>query len=167
MQNTFRIGIGYDIHRLVPGRPLVLGGVSIPHDHGLDGHSDADCLSHAIADAILGAGGLPDIGHFFPNTDPRCKNMNSQEIVMRAVAEVRSLGFSVVNIDTAIVAEAPKLAPHLPQMKKVLAASLGVTPGEVGIKVTTNEKLGAIGRREGIAAQAVCLLCRTAGTVIP
>lgn len=156
----FRVGLGYDIHRFAPLRRLVLGGVEIPHDKGLDGHSDADCLTHALADAVLGALGLPDIGHFFPNDDPSCKNMDSQDILRRAVAEADSRGYYVGNVDIALIAEEPKIAPHLDEMKAVLAKSLGVSPTEVGLKATTNEKIGDLGRCAGIAAHATCLLIR-------
>lgn len=160
MNLPFRIGLGYDIHRFAPGRRLVLGGVEIPHDQGLDGHSDADCLTHALADAVLGALGLADIGHFFPNTDPACKDMDSQDILRRAVAEAKQRGYRVGNVDIALIAEEPKIAPHLDTMKATLAASLGVSPAEVGLKATTNEGIGDLGRHAGIAAHATCLLLR-------
>ncbi|MEO0794400.1 MAG: 2-C-methyl-D-erythritol 2,4-cyclodiphosphate synthase [Verrucomicrobiota bacterium] len=160
MSLPFRIGLGYDIHQFASGRRLVLGGVEIPHDKGLDGHSDADCLTHALADAVLGALGLPDIGHFFPNDDPACKGMDSQDILRRAVTEAKQRGYVVGNVDIALVAEEPKIAPHLDKMKAVLADSLGVAPSEVGLKATTNEKIGDIGRGAGIAAYATCLLMR-------
>ncbi len=153
-----RVGLGYDIHRLVAGRRLVLGGVEIPSDRGLDGHSDADCLTHALADAIFGALALPDIGHFFPNNDPSCLGMDSQRILARAVEEAHQLGYRVNNVDLAIIAEAPKLAPHLHAMKAVLARTLEIDPSEVGLKATTNEGIGDLGRGLGIAAHAVVLL---------
>lgn len=149
------VGVGYDVHRFADGRQLVLGGVNIPHARGLDGHSDADVLCHAIADAILGAIGEADIGHHFPNTDPACRGMSSLEIVRRAVELVRAQGGRVVNIDASLVAEAPKIAPHLAAMKANLSIVLGVPERRVGIKATTNEKMGFIGRAEGIAAFAV------------
>ena len=155
---NFRIGHGYDIHRLVPGRPLVLGGVKFDTDYGLEGHSDADCLTHAICDAILGAAGLPDIGHFFPNTDPAFKNIDSQKLLQRVVAEIRKLGFDVVNVDVTIIAEKPKIAPRLAEMKSALAQSTGLLPGEIGLKATTNEGVGDLGRGLAIAAHAVALL---------
>lgn len=155
-----RIGLGYDIHRFKTGRPLVLGGVTIPHDKGLDGHSDADCLTHALADAVLGALGLPDIGHFFPNTDPACKDMDSQDILRRAVAEAHRRDYRVGNVDIALIAEEPKIAPYIDQMKSVLAASLQVEVDAVGLKATTNEKIGDLGKGLGIAAHAVCCLHR-------
>lgn len=157
---SFRIGHGYDIHRLVSGRPLVLGGVKFDTDYGLDGHSDADCLTHAICDAILGAAALPDIGHFFPNTDPAYKNADSQVLLRRVIEEVAKLGFDLVNIDASVIAEKPKLAPRLTEMKAALARTTGLTPGEIGLKSTTNEGVGDLGRGIAIAAHAVCLLKR-------
>lgn len=154
----FRIGFGYDLHRLVEGRRLVLGGIEIPHDKGLLGHSDADCLSHAIADAILGAAGLPDIGHFFPDTDPVHKDMDSQEILKRVQKEIDALGYTISNIDCTVIAEAPKLALYQDLMKEKMAVSLGIQVSQIGIKATTNEKTGPIGAQEAIAAYAVCLL---------
>ncbi len=157
---TIRIGHGYDIHRLVAGRPLVLGGVKFDTDYGLDGHSDADCLTHAICDAILGAAGLPDIGHQFPNTDPAFKNIDSQKLLQRVVGEVRKLGFDLVNLDATVVAEKPKIAPRLAEMKAALARSSGLMADEIGVKATTNEGSDDIGRGLAIAAHAVCLLRR-------
>jgi 2-C-methyl-D-erythritol 2,4-cyclodiphosphate synthase len=148
-------GIGYDVHRLVEGRPLILGGVEIPHSHGLDGHSDADVLCHAIADAILGAIGELDIGHHFPNTDPSIRGISSLEIVRKSGELVVAQGGRVLNIDASLVAEAPKIAPHLATMKENIASALGIAAKRVGVKATTNEHLGFIGRREGIAALAV------------
>jgi 2-C-methyl-D-erythritol 2,4-cyclodiphosphate synthase len=148
-------GIGYDVHRLGEGRPLILGGVEIPHSHGLDGHSDADVLCHAIADAILGAIGERDIGHHFPNTDPSIRGISSLEIVRKAGELVAAQGGRVLNIDASLVAEAPKIAPHLAAMKENIAGALGIAANRVGVKATTNEHLGFIGRREGIAALAV------------
>jgi 2-C-methyl-D-erythritol 2,4-cyclodiphosphate synthase len=148
-------GIGYDVHRFAENRPLVLGGVTIPHTHGLDGHSDADVLCHAIADAILGAIGEADIGHHFPNTDPACAGMSSLEIVRRAAELVAAQGGRICNIDSSLIAEAPKVGPHVAAMKVNLAKVLGIDPRRVGIKATTNERLGFIGRGEGIAAMAV------------
>ncbi len=149
------VGTGYDVHRFAEGRKLILGGVEIPHPRGLDGHSDADVLCHAIADAILGAIGEQDIGHHFPNTDPACAGMSSLEIVRKAAALVLAIGGRVINVDASLIAEAPKIAPHLAAMKANLAAALGLDPRRVGIKATTNEQLGFIGRAEGIAAMAV------------
>lgn len=156
----FRIGHGYDVHRTVAGRRLVLGGVEIPSPTGLDGHSDADCLAHALADAILGAMALPDIGHFFPPGLEETRGMDSMLIVARAVAEARRLGWVVGNADCSLIAEKPRIGPHVPAMRERLAAVLGVTPDCVGIKATTHEKVGALGRAEGIAAHAVVLLAR-------
>ena len=154
----YRIGHGYDIHRLVPGRPLVLGGVRFDTDYGLDGHSDADCLTHALCDAILGAAALPDIGHFFPNTDPAFRSIDSQELLRRVVAEVTKLGFDLVNVDATVIAEKPKLAPRLAVMKATLARSTGLLADEIGLKATTNEGVGDLGRGLAIAAHAVALL---------
>lgn len=158
MGAKFRIGHGYDVHKLVEGRRCVVGGVEIPSALGLLGHSDADVLSHAIADSILGAAALPDIGFFFPPSDDSCKDIDSQEIVKRAVAEIGKLGYRVVNVDSSLIAETPKMLPHIPAMREVLARSLGVSPEDVGIKATTNEKMGWEGRKEGIGAHAVCLI---------
>ena len=158
MGAKFRIGHGYDVHKLVEGRRCVVGGVEIPSALGLLGHSDADVLSHAIADSILGAAALPDIGFFFPPSDDSCKDIDSQEIVKRAVAEIGKLGYRVVNVDSSLIAETPKMLPHIPAMKEVLARSLGVSPEDVGIKATTNEKMGWEGHKEGIGAHAVCLI---------
>ena len=158
---NFRIGHGYDIHRIVAGRPLVLGGVKFDTDYGLDGHSDADCLTHAICDALLGAAGLPDIGHFFPNTDPAYKNIDSQLLLQRVVAEITKLGFNISNIDATVIAEKPKIFPHLAAMKAALAKSTGLLPDEIGLKATTNEGVGDLGRGLAIAAHAVALLSRS------
>ncbi len=157
---AFRVGHGYDIHRLVPGRPLVLGGVRFETDYGLDGHSDADCLTHAICDALLGAAGLPDIGHFFPNTDPAYRNIDSQLLLQRVRTEIIRLGFNIANIDATVIAEKPKIYPRLAEMKAALARSTGLLPDEIGLKATTNEGVGDLGRGLAIAAHAVCLLSR-------
>src|SRR4051812_38506392 len=150
-----RSGIGYDIHRLTPGRKLVLGGVDIPHTAGLDGHSDADVLLHAIADALLGSLGLGDIGHHFPNTDESIKGISSIAI-LEGVAELLSKEKArPVNIDATIIAEATKIAPHIPEMRRRIAQALSMAEQSVSIKATTNELLGAIGRGEGIAAMAI------------
>ena len=148
-------GIGYDVHRFAEGRPLILGGVEIPHSHGLDGHSDADVLCHAIADAILGAIGERDIGHHFPNTDESIRGISSLEIVRRAAQLVAAQGGRVLNIDGTILAEVPKISPHLAAMKANLAQAAGLAEKRVGVKATTNERMGFVGRREGIAALAV------------
>lgn len=153
-----RIGHGYDIHRIVGGRPLVLGGVRFEVDYGLDGHSDADCLTHAICDALLGAAGLPDIGHFFPNTDPAYRNIDSQVLLQRVVASLAERGFSVVNIDASLIAEKPKIQPRLSEMKAALARSTGLDVSAIGLKATTNEEVDEIGRGLAIAAHAVCLI---------
>jgi 2-C-methyl-D-erythritol 2,4-cyclodiphosphate synthase len=149
------IGIGYDVHQLVPGRKLVLGGVEIPHVKGLDGHSDADALMHAICDAVLGALGEADIGHFFPNTDPRWRGAPSRIFLEEAARQAARRGGRIVNVDATVVAQAPKIYPHIAAMKQCIAAALGVTEQQIGIKATTNETLGFIGREEGIAAMAV------------
>jgi len=153
-----RTGIGYDVHRLVPGRRLILGGVDIPHTLGLDGHSDADVLSHAIADALLGAAGLPDIGYYFPPSDESIRGISSLEILRRVAALLAEKGARIHNIDASLVAERPKILPHVPQMKNNLAAALGITPGQVGVKATTNEGMGFPGRGEGMCAMAVACL---------
>jgi len=149
------VGFGYDVHRFKEGRPLILGGVEIAHTHGLDGHSDADVLCHAIADAVLGALGLPDIGHYFPPGDPECLNICSLKILEKAAALCREQGYTLVNIDSSLVAEAPKILPHREAMKENIGRALGLDPARVGIKATTNELMGFVGRREGIAAMAV------------
>jgi 2-C-methyl-D-erythritol 2,4-cyclodiphosphate synthase len=143
------------VHRLVEGRKLVLGGVEIPHTKGLDGHSDADALLHAITDAVLGAIGESDIGHFFPNTDPRWKNAPSRVFVEEAARQVKFREGRIVNVDATVVAQAPKIAPHLKEMKIQIAGALGISIHQVGLKATTNEHLGFLGREEGIAAMAV------------
>lgn len=155
-----RIGQGYDIHRTVPHRDLVLGGVTIDAPFGLDGHSDADCLTHAICDAILGAAGQRDIGTHFPNTDPAYAGIDSQKLLRSVVDLVRSKGFSVINVDTTLVAEAPKIGPYQEAMQACLAASIGIEPDRVGIKATTNEGVDDVGRGLAIAAHASALLVR-------
>ena len=154
----FRLGHGYDIHRTAAGRKLVLGGVTFPADFGLDGHSDADVLTHAICDALLGAAGLPDIGHQFPNSDPAYKNADSQVLLQRVVAALRERGWAPVNIDATLVAEKPKIAPRLAEMKAALAKSSGLPVDAVGVKATTNEGSDDIGRGLAIAAHAVALI---------
>jgi len=149
------VGIGYDVHPLVEGRRLVLGGVEIPHARGLLGHSDADVLMHAITDALLGAIGEVDIGHLFPNTDPTWKDAPSRVFLEEAARRVRARGGRIVNIDASLAAERPKIFPHLEPMKHNLAAALGMEVRKVGVKATTNERLGFVGREEGIAAMAV------------
>ena len=153
-----RIGHGYDIHRLVPDRPLILGGVEIDFERGLAGHSDADVLLHAIADALLGAAGHGDIGHLFPDTDPTWKDAESLELLREVYATIRAEGFRVQNIDATVVLEAPRLQPHLPAIRNNIAGALELEERLVSVKATTSEKLGPIGRGEGAAAYAVCLL---------
>ncbi len=155
---TVRTGIGYDVHRLVEGRHLILGGVHIPHARGLDGHSDADVLCHAIADAVLGAAALPDIGYYFPPGDESIRGISSLEILRRVAEVVRAEGFRLVNVDSTLVAERPKILPHVDQMKINIAEALGLTPRDVGVKATTNEKLGFLGREEGMSAMAVATI---------
>ena len=158
--SSLRIGHGYDIHRIVSGRPMVLGGVKFDVDYGLEGHSDADCLTHAICDALLGAAGLPDIGHFFPNHDPAYKNIDSQILLRRVIAALKERGFAPTNIDASLIAEKPKIQPQLAAMKAALSASTGLPVEAVGLKATTNEGIDEIGRGLAIAAHAVCLVER-------
>lgn len=153
-----RIGHGYDVHRLVEGRKLIIGGVEIPFEKGLLGHSDADVLAHAVADALLGAAALGDIGGLFPDTDPRFKDADSLVLLGRTAAEVHRAGYTVGNIDATILAQAPRMKPHIPEMRRKLAEACGVEPGRVSVKATTEEGLGFTGSGEGIAAHAVCLL---------
>ena len=148
-------GIGYDVHRFVTNRPLIVGGVEIPYHLGLDGHSDADVLSHAIADAVLGAAGERDIGYHFPNTDQSIRGISSLEILRKVVSIVKERGGTLINVDATLVAQAPKIGPHVAQMRTNLANALGLDPRRVGVKATTNEGMGFIGRGEGIAALAV------------
>jgi len=149
------VGIGYDVHQLVADRKLILGGVEIPHPKGLDGHSDADALMHAICDALLGALGEEDIGHFFPNTDPRWKGVPSRVFLEEAARQVLQRNGRIVNVDATVIAQAPKIYPHLAGMKANIADALGLREAQIGIKATTNEHMGFIGREEGIAAMAV------------
>ena len=155
-----RVGMGYDVHRLVSGRPLFLGGIEIPFELGLDGHSDADVLIHAICDALLGAAGLRDIGHHFPDTAGAFAGIDSKILLQRTVALLKEKGWSVGNVDATVCAEKPKLNPHIPTMQNVLAPLLEVEPEEVSIKATTTERLGFTGRMEGISAYAVALISR-------
>jgi len=159
-QPPFRIGLGYDIHPLVVGRPCILGGVKIPSEVGPDGHSDADVLLHAVADAILGAAGLRDIGHYFPNHDASLKGMDSAVIARRAVSEAAALGWQVGNVDLVLIGERPKIMAHVPAIRASVAGILGIDPGQVGIKATTNEGMDALGQGKGLAVHAVCLLFR-------
>ncbi|WP_456282597.1 2-C-methyl-D-erythritol 2,4-cyclodiphosphate synthase [Cupriavidus sp. JZ107] len=162
MPFDIRVGQGYDVHALVPGRKLVLGGVEIPHDRGLLGHSDADALLHAITDALFGAAGLGDIGRHFPDTDPTFAGADSRALLREAVRRVREAGYEVGNVDATVIAQAPKLAPHIGAMVANLAEDLGIAAGRCNVKAKTNEKLGFEGRQEGIVAQAVVLLWRGA-----
>ncbi len=153
-----RCGIGYDVHRLAKGRTLILGGVEIAHSRGLEGHSDADVLSHAIADALLGAIAAGDIGQHFPDTDKSIRGISSIEILRRVTALLAKNKARATNVDVTILAEAPKITPHIPAMRKIIAQAIGVHESRIGIKATTNEGLGAIGRSEGIAAMAVAMV---------
>jgi 2-C-methyl-D-erythritol 2,4-cyclodiphosphate synthase len=155
-----RVGIGYDVHPLAQGRRLVLGGVEIPHERGLAGHSDADVLVHAVMDAVLGACGLPDIGTLFPPDDPRYHGADSLALLDQVVARAREHGWAVGQVDCVVVAQRPRIAEYVPRMRSTLAARLGLTPDAVGLKATTPEGLGALGREEGIAALAVALVER-------
>jgi len=155
---TFRVGIGYDSHRLVEGRPLILGGVRVPFEKGLLGHSDGDVLLHAICDALLGAAGLPDIGQLFPDIDPQWKDADSWHLLHHAAARAQSDGWKIGNVDAILIAERPKIAPHLPEIKARIAAALQVESNCVNIRGKTAEGLGALGAGEGMAAHAVCLL---------
>jgi 2-C-methyl-D-erythritol 2,4-cyclodiphosphate synthase len=154
----FRIGHGYDIHRIVANRPLVLAGVRFDTDFGLEGHSDADCVTHAICDALLGAAGLPDIGHFFPNSDPTFKDINSQLLLQRVTAELRQRGWAPVNIDATVIAEKPRILPRLGEMKLAIANSSGLPVESIGLKATTNEGVDDLGRGLAIAAHAVAMI---------
>jgi 2-C-methyl-D-erythritol 2,4-cyclodiphosphate synthase len=153
-----RIGHGFDVHAFAAERKLIIGGVEIPHRFGLAGHSDADVLLHAICDALLGAAGLGDIGRHFPDSDPRFKGIDSRELLRDVAKRIRDLGWSAVNVDATIIAQAPKMAPHIATMVANIAADLEIEPGCVNVKATTTEKLGFTGRGEGIAAEAVCLI---------
>jgi 2-C-methyl-D-erythritol 2,4-cyclodiphosphate synthase len=153
-----RTGIGYDIHRLAEGRKLILGGVEIPYSHGLEGHSDADVLSHAIADALLGALGAGDIGQHFPNTDESIRGISSIEILKRVTKFLTDKRARVINVDVTLIAEAPKIVPHVPEMRQKIADAIGASESDVSVKATTNEKLGPIGRGEGMAAIAIATI---------
>ena len=156
-----RIGHGYDVHRLIAGRKLVLGGVEIPWQLGLDGHSDADVLLHAVTDALLGAAAMGDIGKLFPDTDPAYKGISSITLLSRAWEKISAQGYAVGNIDVTVIAQKPKLAPYITQMVSNIAQTLGIEPNPVNVKATTEEHLGFTGREEGIAAHAVCILKKT------
>jgi 2-C-methyl-D-erythritol 2,4-cyclodiphosphate synthase len=153
-----RIGHGYDVHRLVEGRALILGGVNIPNTLGLDGHSDADVLLHAVMDALLGAAGLRDIGYHFPDTDMRYKGADSMELLGCVAEKIRAAGYRVSNVDVTMIAQAPKLKPHIPQMMENIAAKLEIPVSRVNVKATTEERLGFTGTGEGMSCHAVCLL---------
>ena len=155
---SIRIGHGFDLHQLVEGRKLILGGIEIPHQRGLLGHSDADCLIHALSDAILGALALPDIGHYFPDDDPANRDLDSSLILQKAISLTKEKGFSVGNVDLTIIAQRPKLKDFIPAIRRNVSSLLQIEPDSVGIKATTHEKIGSLGREEGIAAHAVCLL---------
>ena len=162
MPFDIRVGQGYDVHALVPGRKLILGGVHIPHDRGLLGHSDADALLHAITDALFGAAGLGDIGRHFPDTDAQFAGADSRVLLREAARRVREAGYEIGNVDASVIAQQPKLAPHIPGMVANIAEDLGVPPGRCNVKAKTNEKLGFEGRQEGIVAQAAVLIWRGA-----
>jgi len=155
---SFRIGFGFDVHRLQDGEEFALGGIVIPHSKGAVGHSDADVLIHAICDALLGAAALGDIGHHFPNTSDEYKNIDSKLLLEEVMKKLSGEGYSVGNIDCTVCLEQPKIGPHISEMEKVLSSLLDITPGDVSIKATTNEKLGFIGREDGVAAYAVVLI---------
>lgn len=160
MEFPIRVGQGFDVHALVEGRPLIIGGVCIPHTHGLQGHSDADVLLHAVTDAVLGAAALGDIGRHFPDTDPAYRGADSRVLLRAAMEKVATAGWAVVNVDATVHAQAPKIGPHAAQMASNIAADLGIAAQEVNIKAKTNEGLGYLGRKEGIAATVVALLAR-------
>jgi 2-C-methyl-D-erythritol 2,4-cyclodiphosphate synthase len=162
MTIPFRIGEGWDTHQLVEGRPLILGGVTIPHPLGLLGHSDADALCHAVTDALLGAAGLGDIGRHFPDTDAAFKGADSIALLREAASRVRGAGWEPANVDATIVAQAPKMAPHIPAMRERIAQALGLAPEQVNVKAKTAEKMGPVGEGKAIEARAVCLLARVA-----
>ncbi len=155
-----RIGLGTDVHELVGGRPLIIGGVTIPYFRGLLGHSDADVLAHAVGDAILSAARLGDIGELFPDSDAKWEGADSMRLLAIAAERVREEGFEILDVDTVIVAQQPKLAPYRAQMRENMAKAMGISPDNVGVKATTSERLGFQGREEGMSAQAVALLCR-------
>jgi 2-C-methyl-D-erythritol 2,4-cyclodiphosphate synthase len=159
-KTPFAVGEGMDVHALVPGRPLILGGVTIPHHAGLLGHSDADALLHAVTDALLGAAGFGDIGRMFPDTDPSYAGADSQLLLKQAFARVSQLGWKVANVDATIVAQAPKMATHIPSMQDNIAACLQIDTGQVNVKAKTNERLGWLGREEGLEVRATLLLSR-------
>lgn len=159
-----RIGQGFDVHALVEGRPLIIGGVTIPFERGLAGHSDADVLLHALCDALIGAAGLGDIGKHFPDTDPRYEGVDSRVLLRAVMRLLQERNFSVINVDATIIAQAPKMAPHIPAMRTNIAADLGLQADDVNVKAKTAEKLGFVGRGEGIVAEAVVLIQRSVVT---
>ena len=154
----FRVGLGYDVHRLVPERTLILGGIEIPHSLGLEGHSDADVLAHALGDALLGAAGLGDLGRHFPDSDPQYKGISSLSLLKIILSKIRAEGWEIGYLDSTIVAQQPRLADFIPSMRRALAESLQISPDQIHIKATTSEGLGFCGRQEGIAAHAVALI---------
>ena len=158
MPMLFRIGHGYDVHKLVTGRKLILGGVTIPHETGLLGHSDADVLAHAVSDALLGAAALGDIGGFFPDNDPKYQDADSIELLRQVCVELYDRGYAIENIDATVIAQAPKLKPYIEQMRKNLAQACEINVNQISVKATTEEHLGFTGRKEGIAVHAVCLI---------
>lgn len=162
-----RIGHGYDVHRLTEGRDLILGGVQVPHSLGLDGHSDADVLTHAVMDALLGAAALGDIGRHFPDTDPQYKGISSLKLLAAVRELIYGKGYRISNIDVTVLAQKPKLAPYIAQMEQNLSQVLGLEPGRINVKATTEEHLGFTGREEGIACHAVCLLEEASLRVVP
>jgi 2-C-methyl-D-erythritol 2,4-cyclodiphosphate synthase len=153
-----RVGVGYDVHPLREGRKLIIGGVHIPHGFGLDGHSDADVLTHAVVDALFGAAGLGDIGKYFPSDDPKYEGASSLDMLSTAAAAIRAAGYRIVNVDSTVIGQEPRLQPHLMNMRGNLARSMAIDQGQVSVKATSPEALGALGRKEGIAAQAVALI---------
>ncbi|HEY1395127.1 2-C-methyl-D-erythritol 2,4-cyclodiphosphate synthase [Roseateles sp.] len=158
---NFRIGEGWDTHQLVTGRPLILGGITVPHTHGLLGHSDADALAHAITDALLGAAALGDIGKLFPDTAAEFKGADSMVLLAEAYRRVKDLGWVIGNLDSTIIAQQPKMAPHIPLMRQRLAEVLGIAPEQINVKAKTAEKMGPVGELKAIEARAVCLLVRS------
>ena len=158
--SRIRTGIGYDVHQFAEGRPMILGGVRIPHERGLLGHSDADVLLHAIADAILGAAALGDIGAHFPPSDPAFKDVDSRKLLAESCRLVGEAGYRVVNLDATVVAEAPRILPHVPAMRAAIAEACGIEIGDISVKATTNERMGFVGREEGIAALAIATIER-------
>jgi 2-C-methyl-D-erythritol 2,4-cyclodiphosphate synthase len=159
-----RVGIGYDLHPLREGRKLIIGGVHIQYGHGLDGHSDADVLTHAVVDALFGAAGLGDIGKYFPSDDPKYKDASSLDMLSKAAQAIRAAGYRIVNIDSTVIGQEPRLQPHLMKMRGNLATCMEIDAGHVSVKATSPEGLGALGRKEGIAAQAVALIEETSGS---